>query len=287
MTNSVLGRGLGSLIPTKKIKPASGENGPTKSDEGVYELAVDAIKPNPHQPRQNFDHTALESLINSIKVHGIIQPLIVLQLGDGYQLIAGERRLRAAKILGLKKVPALIRTATEQEKLELAIVENVQRQNLNPIEKADGYRCLMEEFDLTQEEVAKKVGQSRAVVANGLRLLTLPAEMQKALQEERITEGHAKVILSVASPEERQRLFKQILKDSMSVRRAESEARQVTVRRHTRRVSKDPNIQEKEELLQSALSTKVEIKKHGQQGTISIHFYSAEEFKGIIDKITK
>lgn len=287
MSKSTLGRGLNSLIPSKKIRTDLEEEVISAgSGEQIQEIAIDKIEPNPHQPRQNFDRASLEDLINSMKVHGIIQPLVALRTEKGYQLITGERRLRAAKILDLKKVPVVIRSASEQEKLELALVENVQRQNLNPIERAHGYRQLIDEFGLKQEEAGRKVGQSRAAVANTLRLLTLPKVIQKALQEGKITEGHAKVLLSVESEDEREKIFRQILKDSLSVRVTEIQARKVTVRKHKRRVSQDPNILEKEELLQESLGTRVEINKKGHQGTINIHFYSGEELQEIIKKIT-
>lgn len=252
--------------------------------QGTNELPINDIQPNPHQPRKNFDRAALEDLMNSIKIHGIIQPLVVINARGGYQLIAGERRLRAAKLLGLKRVPAVIRTATEQEKLELAIVENVQRQSLNPIERARGFQRLIDEFNLTQDEVGKKVGQNRVTVTNSLRLLTLPDDMQQALVEGKITEGHAKALLGVETAVERERLFKEILKSGLSVRVAESQARRVSVRQHARR-SKDPNMLEKEDALQTALGTKVEIRRKGKRGSITVHFYSSEELQSIISKI--
>jgi len=288
MANSALGRGLNSLIPSKKnTKESIGSDMMTDSREQVFEVELGKIKPNPRQPRKDFDRSSLEDLINSIKVHGIIQPLIALKDGDNFQLIAGERRLRAAKILDMKKAPVIIRSATDQENLELALVENVQRQNLNPIEKAYGYQQLVDEFDLKQDDVAKKVGQSRAAVANTLRLLSLPVEIQESIQAGKISEGHAKALLSVKTEEEQQRLFRDILRNNLNVRVAESQARKVTVKKHKRNVTKDPNLQEKEERLESALGTRVYIKKSGQQGTVNIHFYSGEELQEIIRKITK
>ncbi len=281
MTTSTLGRGLNSLIP-----PAPGTS--TGDDgERVLQIAVEDIKPNPHQPRQQFDHDALEELVSSIKEHGIIQPLVVIKQGSGYQLIAGERRFRAAQTLGKKKVPAVVRTASDQEQLELALVENVQRQNLNPIDKAIGYQRLVDEFSLTQEAVAKKVGQSRAAVANALRLLQLPESMQEALADGRLTEGHAKVLLSVKNESERERLFQDIIKHKLTVRVAEGQAsRSTTVRTHTRHSGGDPNLVAQEDRLREALGTKVSLKRSGKQGTITIHFYSSEELGEIIRKIT-
>ncbi len=289
MAQRSLGRGLGSLIPQRQMQSDSSiseRNSGAETGERVQEIQINLIQPNPHQPREDFNREKLEDLINSIKQHGIIQPLIVLKHEQGYQLIAGERRYRSAKILGLKTVPAIVRSASEQEKLELAIVENIQRQNLNPIERAYGYQRLLEEFNLTQEQVAKRMGQHRAVVANSLRLLTLPPEIQKALKEGDITEGHAKVLLSITSEPERLRVCKEIIKDKLSVRAVENQARKVSVRRHVRKVNKDPNMAAREEALQESLGTKVTITRKGQQGTINIHFYSAEEFKAIINKIT-
>ncbi|MFA5051473.1 MAG: ParB/RepB/Spo0J family partition protein [Patescibacteria group bacterium] len=283
MNTSSLGRGLGSLIPPRNRNTNESDTRPIH--QGVNEIDISDIQPNPHQPRQSFDRAALDDLMGSIKIHGIIQPLVVIQARGGYQLIAGERRLRAAKLLGLKKVPVVMRTATEQQKLEIAIVENVQRQSLNPVERAKSYQRLIDEFNLTQEEVSKKVGQSRVAVTNALRLLTLPREIQQALADGKLTEGHAKALLSVDSPAEREKLFREILKGGMSVRVTESQARKVTFRQHARR-SKDPNIQEKEDALQASLGTKVDIKRRGKQGTIVLHFYSNEELQSIIRKIT-
>ncbi|MFH1207089.1 MAG: ParB/RepB/Spo0J family partition protein [Patescibacteria group bacterium] len=284
MNSTGLGRGLNSLIP-----PRNGDRKATTESAispGTHDLPIHEIQPNPHQPRKNFDRSALEDLMNSIKIHGIIQPLVVIRARGGYQLIAGERRLRASKLLGLKKVPAVIRSATEQEKLELAIVENVQRQSLNPIERAHGFQRLIDEFNLTQDEVGKKVGQNRVTVTNSLRLLTLPGDMQQALAEGKLTEGHAKALLGVETAAARECLFQEILKSGLSVRVAESQARRVSVRQHSRR-SKDPNILEKEDALQAALGTKVEIRRKGKRGTITVHYYSAEEFQAIVRKITE
>lgn len=287
MSNSSLGRGLGSLIPIKSIKENVSEE-IAGGKEKTFEVSTDKIKPNPRQPRHHFDRDMLEDLVNSIKEHGIIQPLVVYEVGSGYELIAGERRLRASKILGLPKVPVVVRTVTEQEKLELAIVENVQRQNLNPIEKAYGYQRLADEFNLTQEEVSKRVGQSRTAVTNSIRLLTLSADIQKSLQEGKLTEGHAKVLLGVRDIDQQKKLFKEILSDNLSVRKTESIAGKVIVKKHSRiRNTKDANMTEKEESLQEALGTKVEINHKKGQGIVSIHFYSNEELQEIIRKIIK
>jgi ParB family chromosome partitioning protein len=284
-----LGRGLRSLIPSirKPIKdelpavPPVGEPG-----ERILELPVDKISPNPMQPRENFAHQDLEDLINSIKEYGIIQPLIVSKIGpDDWQLIAGERRLRAAKILELKTVPAIVRQAAKQEKLELSLIENVQRKDLNPIERARAYQRLIDEFNFTQEEVAKKMGKSRPHVANSLRLLGLPEQIQKALIEEKITEAHAKLILSLDAPKAQLKAFKRILRGGWTVRETEQAIQKIKPSKGKFKI-KDFAIQDKEERLREALGTKVEIKKKGEGGRVIIEFYSQEELERIIKKIT-
>lgn len=284
--HSSLGRGLAALIPSKIDKDLVETKEILGPSEKIVMLDVNAIQGNPHQPRKDFDRAYLDDLMNSIKVHGIIQPLVVSKTPAGYQLVVGERRWRAAKALSMKKVPVIVRSVSEQEKLELALVENVQRRNLNPIERAWGYQRLINEFNFTQEEMGKKVGQSRAAVTNSLRLLTLPEEMQKALTDGRITEGHAKVLLGVKSEQERDRLFKEILRHSLTVRDTER-ARTVVVKKHLRRISKDSKIEAQEQKLREVLGTKVVINKSGQRGRIVIEFYSEEELGEIIKKIIK
>jgi len=281
-----LGKGLGSLIP-KKIDQGVllKDSKALPGDEMVKRIPVAEIKANPHQPRTDFNQEALEDLTNSIKEHGILQPLIVTLSESGYQLIAGERRLRAAHILGLETVPAVVREAEEQQKLELALVENLQRKNLNPIEEAVAFQRLIDEFNLTQDEVAKKVGKSRTAVTNILRLLTLPTDIQKALINEKINYSIARVLVGLP-PEQRLPFFNKILKEDLTVRAVEGEAKKVAVKRHFRQVKKDPNLSAQEEELQQALGTKVAIKKSGSGGQIVIEFYSEEELSGLIGKIT-
>ena len=288
-----LGRGLWSLIPNKKIadEVITQDNKEIllPSDKSkVAEVSVDLIEVNPHQPRQVFDHEGMEELIESIKVFGIIQPLILTKTQSGYQLIAGERRLRAAKIIGLNTVPALIRQAGEQEKLELALIENIQRRNLNPLEKAVSYERLMNEFNLTQDAVAQKLGLSRSVVANTIRFLSLPEKAQKALAAGQITEGHAKIIAGLESEEKQLEFLDKILKFDYSV--AEAQANRSVFTRKTRRsnaprIYKNPEIEEKEDMLRAKLNTKVSIVKSADKGQIIIDFYAPEELNYIIDQI--
>ncbi|KKW00991.1 MAG: hypothetical protein A2898_00665 [Candidatus Kerfeldbacteria bacterium RIFCSPLOWO2_01_FULL_48_11] len=282
-----LGKGLEALIPRKisaeKIGVSKKILGPQERIDYVDPVTVTS---NPHQPRKHFEHDAIEDLVNSIREHGILQPLIVSKTDSDYQLISGERRLRAAIIMGLKEVPVIIREASEQEKLALALIENIQRENLNPIERAWGYARLIQEFNLTQEEAAKKVGQPRASLTNSLRLLKLPEEMQKAVIDGLISEGHAKVLLGITDQKELMHLFRKIIHEELSVRTAEHHARPHRKASY-RKAPRDPNITELEDQLRSALGTKVEIVRNGEQGTITIRCYSEEEFRALIEKLTR
>jgi len=263
----VLGRGLSSLIPTKHQTPGI-------PGEQVIDLPVTDISPNPHQPRTDFEVGAIDDLVESIREHGIFQPLIVTQSKTGYQLIAGERRLRAAKKLGLKNVPAIIRRASEQQKLELAIVENVQRSDLNPIERALSYKKLLDEFQLRQEDIAKKVGQKRSTISNSLRLLSLPDDIITYIRQGRMTEGHAKVLLSLDSEDLQRQMLDKILLHKLSVRETEAAIKGKTNKKVTER--KDPHFFEIEQRWQSALNTKVTVQGK-KAGKIMIDFYSPEE----------
>jgi len=271
-----LGRGLSSLIPSKH--QTVGMPG-----EQVVELPVADITPNPHQPRTDFIASAIDNLVESIREHGIVQPLIVTQSKTGYQLIAGERRLRAAKKLGLTKVPAIIRRASEQQKLELAIVENVQRSDLNPIERALSYKKLIDEFQLRQEDIAKKVGQKRSTISNALRLLNLPDDIITYIREGRISEGHAKVLLSLDSEDLQRQMLEKILLHKLSVRETEAAVKGKT-KKQGNHVQKDPHLFEIEQRLQSILNTKVSIQGK-KAGKIMIDFYSPEELDDLTSVI--
>ena len=254
----------------------------------IIEAPIDSISPNPHQPRSGFNEEKLQELADSIKEHGVLQPLVVSRKEDGsYELIAGERRLEASKIAGLTKVPIVVRKATEQNKMELALIENVQRHDLNVLEEAKAFKKMQDTFALTQEEIASRVGKSRSTVANVLRLLNLPMEMQKALIEEKISEGHARTILALSNQEKQRALFELILKENLNVRQAEEKVREVTVKTHPRRLKNlDPQISQKEQELSEVLGTKVKIKKTKDgSGHILIDFYSTEEFNSLFAKI--
>lgn len=284
--NNILGRGLSSLIPPKidkSILPKDTEVVP--DDEMIVKVAINKIKPNPNQPRSHFDHEGLEELTNSIKEHGILQPIILTASADGYEVIAGERRFRAAKILEMPSVPAIIRDLEDQEKLEIGLVENIQRRDLNAIEEAVAYQRLIDEFGLTQEDVARKVGKSRSAVTNTIRLLGLPTEIQKALINGKINYSTARLLAGVP-PQERMKIFEKILKNDLTVRAAEGHAKQVSVRKHTRR-AKDPNVVALEEKIQESLGTKVTVKKSGDSGQIIIDFYSTEDLQILLEKFVK
>jgi len=296
--NFGLGRGLSSLIPNKQgdeevgndafvRQTVSQSDDSIRGDKYVIEVDVNQIAANPHQPRLQFDEEKLDNLAQSIMAHGVIQPLIVSKIGvSQYELIAGERRFQASKRAGLKKVPVIIRQADEKEKLELAIIENVQRHDLNPIEEAKGYQKLIEEFQMSQEEVSAKMGKSRSLVANKVRLLTLPVEIQKGLMEGRITEGHAKAILSVDNPEKQRALYEMILKSNMTVRQVEDRSKEVSVRSYNRHTTVDPQLKSVEGTLIEALGTKVKVSKSGDGGKIVIEYYSQEDLDSLIQKIS-
>jgi ParB family transcriptional regulator, chromosome partitioning protein len=256
--------------------------------KGMEFIAVDLIVPNPHQPRTRFNESKLAELADSIVEHGIIQPLIVTKLGeDEYELIAGERRLEAAKIAGLKEVPIVIRDINDQKKAEWALVENVQRHDLNSMEEAKAYKKMQENFDMTQEEIAVRVGKSRSTIANSLRLLHLPIEIQRALMDEKISEGHAKTILGIINPEKQRALFELILRENLNVRQTEMKVREILGGEHRKKKRDlDPETYSKQEELSQSLGTKVEIKKSLRGGKIIIDFYSEEEFDSLLNNLT-
>lgn len=282
-TKPVLGRGLGSLIPTKKVSEVVAS---VVGRQEIKEIPVNEIVPNPHQPRRHFAAADLDDLVSSIKEHGILQPLVVSFCDNQYELIAGERRWRAAKALGLKTVPVIVRDASKQQKLEWALIENLQRTDLNPLEEALAYRALMDEFSFTQEEAAARVGKSRPAVANTLRLLELPEYIQDALQENKITKSHARTLLAEADPKRRKELFEAMLTGKVTVRSAE---RVVAGCRPKSSVGRrvDPNMAAHEKRLREILGTKVEIRERGGRGTVIVHFYSKEDLRELLSRLAE
>lgn len=280
-----LGRGLGSLIPNAP-RPTMTEQVIPSARKEILDIEIGEIKENPHQPRSFFSPADLEDLIASIKEHGIMQPLVVTQKGNGYELIAGERRLRASKALGLKTVPAIVREASEQEKLELALIENIQRQDLNAVEEAIAYKALIDEFALTQDAVAARVGKSRSAVANIIRLLDLPDDVLSALREGKITKSHARTLLAESDPARRRQLFEQMLNGGMTVREVEARvAKPLTTDYRLQTSKKDPNIVAHENRLREILGTKVEIKEKAGKGSIVLSFYSKEELRELLNRL--
>ncbi len=276
-----LGRGLGALIP-QKIAPEPDTDAGRAANAGVSQVSVDNIVANPHQPRKNFASSDLEDLLSSIKEHGVLMPLVVTDRGDGtYELIAGERRLRASKMLGLKNVPVVVRSATEQQKLELALIENIQRADLDPVEEAQAYQALVDQFSLKQEEVAARVGKSRSHVTNTMRLLELDPEVLDALSSGKISRSHARTLLAESNLEKRKALFKEMLQGGMTVREAEARAGNQA----REKKAKDPNVAALESQLREALGTKVELSMKGNAGKLIVHFYSKEELKNIIERL--
>jgi len=287
-----LGRGLGSLIPKKTM--TYGQN-PFKSEISAEETVVlhdgdrilkvspENISINPHQPRSYFNDAALNDLADSIKEHGIISPLIVTRKGAGYELIAGERRLRASKLVGLKEVPVIVREEKDQKKLEIALIENLQREDLNPLETARAYQRLIDEFNITQEEAAKKVGKARSSVANALRLLSLPLEVQEALATGKITEAHAKYLMGLEGEAKQITMLKKIIRQNMTVAETDKEIKRLGGTKASK--PKDYFDRAREEELGEYLTTKVEIKRQGKGGKLIIDFYSEEELNEMIHKI--
>lgn len=257
------------------------------SQERIFNLAIDDININPFQPRQNFKDQALTELADSIKEHGIIQPLITSSRSDGkYDLIAGERRLRAAKLIGLKTVPAVVRLASDLEKLELALIENIQREDLNPLEYAQALNRLVSEFNLTQQELAKRLGKNRSTVANILRYLELPAEIQDSLRQREISEGQAKVLLSLPDSASQFNLWQKIKTNKLTVRQTEAEARNVKIKvKGYTRAGPDANILALEQQIEAVLGTKVKIDGRLNKGRLTIEYYSVEELNNLVKQL--
>ena len=279
-----LGKGLNSLIPARGFKIPTPVSAGADADR-IWHIPVGEIVPNPEQPRRVFAPADLAELVESIKLHGIMQPLTVTEKDTGgYELVAGERRLRAATLAGLPTVPAIVRTATNQEKLELALIENIQRQNLNPIEEAFSFRRLIAEFGLTQEMVALRVGKSRSAVANTVRLLDLPEIIQAALSDGRLSAGKARALLSISGEREQLAVFHEMMGEKASVRDVERAAKAHRgVDKPSRR---DPNLVACERILEDRLGAKVHISKKGERGTIIIDYHTKEEFKRLIEELS-
>ncbi|MHB8777421.1 MAG: ParB/RepB/Spo0J family partition protein [Anaerolineales bacterium] len=279
-----LGKGLESLIPTgvRSLPVSSGAG-------GVQEVAVELIKPNPRQPRLKFQEEELAELAASIREHGVIQPLIVLPNADGtFILIAGERRWQASKKAGLRSVPVITRQANNQELLEIALIENVQRADLNPMEEAEAYRQLVEDFGLSHDSVAKRVGKSRVAVTNTLRLLGLGDAVKQALVDDLITEGHARALLMLSTQKAQTSALQTLINLSLNVRQAEELVRKLAGQKavKARKPVRSADVNDVEKRLQNSLGTKVALKHGKKGGTLTIYYYSDEELDSLLDKLT-
>jgi len=273
-----LGRGLASLIPQRNV-----------AQHGMIEIAMARIRPNPRQPRKRFDPESLATLTASITEHGVLQPILVTEVIDGYQLVAGERRLRAAQAAGLDRIPAVVRQLADREQLELALVENLQREDLDPLETADAYRQLIEEFGFSQEDLAARVGRARSTVANTLRLLDLAPGVQSAVADGRLTEGHGRALGGLAT-ELQDRVLDSIIGQDLSVRQTEELVRRLREPRPKpagpATHPADPELERVEEDLRRALGTKVSLARSRRGGRIVIEYYSDEELGRLYERLT-
>ncbi len=273
-----LGRGLSALFPDTDV---------SEDKSGFFYCPIDSISPNPYQPRQNFSGHELRELADSIKERGVIQPVLVSREGEGYQLVAGERRWRAAQKAGLDKIPAWLKEVSSAEALELALVENIQREDLNPIEEASAYRELMERLSLTQDALSKRIGKDRSTVANFLRLLKLPDNIKQDIVNGTLSTGHARVLAGINSSAFQKEIRDAVIKKSLSVRQAEALAK-----RFLSRKKKTPQKSEREHYfdslakeLQKSLGTRVTIKTKGKKGAIVIEFYSDDDLDHLLDRL--
>jgi len=274
----VLGKGLGALIPEIKENASS-------SDRSLN-CTIDNIQVNPHQPRTIFNQDKIEELARSIREKGIIQPLLVKESEIGYELIAGERRLRAAKLAGLTQVPIIVKNVSEEEQIEYSLIENLQREDLNPIEEGEAYKKLMEDFEYTQQQLSKVLGKDRTTIANQIRLLKLPSMVKKALSQNEISMGHARCLLSISEPLKLREAFRLILLKGLSVRETEKLAKKLNQPKIKKKTEeKSIHLEAIRSDLMQHLGTQVKILQRGKKGKIIIEFYSPEELEGILERI--
>ena len=280
MQKVALGKGLGALIPDLSVLDEK-----ERKSLGVIEVELDKIIQNEYQPRKNFNDEKLKELAASIKEQGVIQPIIIHRVGSGYQLIAGERRWRASRLAGFKTIPCIIKDATKREFLEMSLIENIQREDLNPLETAEAYKRLQDEFKLTQEDLARRVGKERSTVTNSLRILGLPQEVKHALATGAISMGHAKALLSLERSREQIQLAALIVKKGLSVRDAEALASRLTNPIKKKKANVSHELKSVEEKLRKALGTKVNVSPKAKGGRIVIDYYSPDELERILEKI--
>lgn len=280
MSKKGLGRGLGALIPEVEVSE--------RDKESILELEIGQIRPNPNQPRKEFDQVRLEELAASIKEHGIVQPIVVRPKGKEYEIVAGERRWRAAQLAGMAKVPALVREFSEAETMEIALIENLQREDLNPLEEAEAYRVLMETFKLTQEELAQRLGRSRSQIANTLRLLQLSPGAREEVRAGRLSMGHAKVLLGIADPQQQELLATRVVAEGLSVRDVEELMREgapVVKQVKSRKGNLPPDMRDVESRLREWFGTPVKLHMNGEKGRLEITFFGEDGLGRILDAL--
>jgi ParB family chromosome partitioning protein len=285
MERRALGKGLSALIPNKMVDKTV--DGNVHKEEIVY-VQFGQIKPNPFQPREDFDQQGIDELAQSIKEKGVIQPLLVRRRGDNYELIAGERRLRASNLLGIKNIPVIVREVSDQDSLELALIENIQREGLNPIEEAHAYQHLIDKFQVSQEKISEALGKSRVTITNTLRLLKLPHEIQVEMKKGRISFAHGRALLEIDDANHQRRLMQDIISQGLSVRELENlikSNRPKSIKRSIGAGQREPLVAILEEQLQHVLATKVRISKRKKRGHIHIDFYSPEDLQRIVNVI--
>ncbi|MBN3524293.1 ParB/RepB/Spo0J family partition protein [Paenibacillus apiarius] len=274
-----LGRGLDALIPSLSVN----------DDDKVVEVSLQQLRPNPYQPRKNFDEQSIQELAESIKQHGVIQPIIVRSVLKGYEIIAGERRFRASQLLGQATIPAVVRNFSDQQVMEIALIENLQRENLNAIELALAYQALMDQFSLTQEELSVKVGKSRSHIANFLRLLQLPEEVKDYVSRGTLSMGHARAIVGVKDPVKVKQLAKSAISQEWSVRQLEEAIQQLHKKGKAtdkaKTLRKDPYLDELEENLRERFRTTVKIKQNKDKGKIEIAYFSKQDLERLLEML--
>lgn len=273
-----LGRGFSALFPDTVTE---------EEDRGLFYCPIESISPNPHQSRQSFGESELAELAQSIKEKGVIQPILVTKTNDGFQLIAGERRWRAAQKAGLDKIPALIRDVSPAEALQIALIENIQRQDLNPIEEAAAYQELLQRFNFTQDALSARIGKNRTTIANFLRLLKLPDDVQRDLIDGRLSAGHARVLVSVDSPSTQRKIRDLVIKGALSVRQTEALVKRFLTSKKPKAIRDeiDSYLESLVSDLQDSLGTKVAIKRKGKKGRIIIEFYSDDELGRLVERL--
>jgi ParB family chromosome partitioning protein len=280
MQKQALGKGLGALIPD-----LSSLDDKARKALGIHEIELDKIVPNEFQPRKTFQNDGLKELAASIREHGVIQPIIVHRIGTNFGLIAGERRWRASRLAGLKTIPALVKEATRRDLIEQALIENIQREDLNPLEAAEAYKRLQDEFKLTQEDLAKRVGKERSTVTNFLRVLGLPKELKQGLSSGVLSMGHAKALLSLDRVRDQIQAAAEIVRKGLSVREAEALASRLKKPAKEKKPLRSNELKTVEEKLKKSLGTKVSIRGKANGGRIVIEYYSAEELDRILERI--